>query len=319
MVPSAHDPYGDRRTGLHPNDEETQMRKLHRAAASMAAATLLLAIAGCGSDSDGGATAATDAPTKTPPVVDITASGGDGKWAFELPSEGVPGGVVTLRLKNDSTDDTHDFQLVRVDGNHTAAEVQELVSSEDSAVPTWMHGAGGVGTVAPGGTGEVTMDLPAGHYFYFCNDESDGKKHGPNGMFGELDVKGKSGASLPTATAHLSALEYKFTTSGLKAGKNVVEFSNTGKEVHMVLAAPIAEGKTIEDVKASFTSQEESQGPPPVDFEKAVSTEVIDPGVRLITTWDLAPGKYAFICFMTDHAGGPPHFMSGMLQEVDVS
>jgi uncharacterized cupredoxin-like copper-binding protein len=296
------------------------MRKTFRAPMALLTLALLVpALAACGSDDDTDASTPTTASDKAPPVLDITAKGSGDSWSFELPSDGLTGGPVTLRLKNASTSDTHDFQLAKVDGDHSAADVQKLIASEDSATPTWLHAYGGVGTVAPGGTGEATMDLAEGHYYFFCNDETDGKKHSDHGMFGEVDVKGKSGATMPKAAAHVEALEYKFTTSGLKAGKNVVEFSNTGKELHMVLAAPIAEGKTIDDVKKAFASEDENAGPPPIDFEKSVGTEVLDPGQSLVTTWDLAPGKYAFLCFMTDHAGGPPHFMSGMLQEVDIT
>ena len=34
---------------------------------------------------------------------------------------------------------------------------------------------------------------------------------------------------------------------------------------------------------------------------------------------DLPAGKYAFMCFMTDRAGGAPHAMQGMVQEINIS
>ena len=296
------------------------MRKFDRMGSGLAAVALVALVAlvaGCGSS--GGSSASSSSSTKKPPVIAITAAGGDGSWQFKLPAAGVHGGVVTLRLTNTSAKDTHDFQLASVDSGHTAAEVQKIIASEEDVSPTWLHGLGGVPTVAPGRTGEVTMDLAPGHYFFFCNDDTEGKKHAANGMFGEFDVTGRSGAALPKPTAHVDASEYKFATSGLKAGKNLVEFRNIGKEIHMVLAAPIAAGKTIEDVKTAFASQDHSQGPPPIEFEKAVGAEVLDPNHSVFSTWTLAPGKYAFVCFMTDHAGGPPHFVKGMLQEVNIS
>jgi hypothetical protein len=131
-------------------------------------------------------------------------------------------------------------------------------------------------------------------------------------------VSGDSGAALPTPTAHIDASEYKFETSGLKAGDNLVEFKNVGQQLHLAFAAPIADGKTLDDVKAAFSSDDQS-APPPVDFEKAVETDAIDPGGSIFVNWNLPSGKYALICFMTDRAGGPPHFMNGMLQELDIS
>lgn len=289
--------------------------------AALTALVALSVVAACGSDSNksSSGTKPSEASThKAPPVVNVTASGEAGKWTFDVPSS-ITGGVVTFRLTNNSKSDTHDIQLARVDGTHSKDEIVKIISSQEGGAPEWLHGYGGVATVAPGQSSTATTDLPPGHYVYFCTDDSDGKGHVDHGMYGEFDAKGTSGAAMPTATAQIKALEYKFETSGLKAGKNVVEFTNTGKQLHMVIAAPIAAGKTLDDVKQAFASENGPQGPPPVDFEKAVGTEVVDPGRSLVTTWNLTSGKYAMLCFMTDHAGGPPHFMSGMLQEVDIT
>jgi plastocyanin len=285
-------------------------------------ALALVALAACGSSStkaksSSGSQAARSASV-TPPVVDVTATGANGTWSFQFPPGGVTGGVITMRLHNTSASDTHDIQLVRADGDHSADEVKGVVTKDGVPIPEWLHGAGGISDVAPGQTGEATFRLPAGHYFYFCTDDTNGTRHSLNGMFGEIDVKGDSGAALPTPTAHVNALEYKFETSGLKAGDNLVQFENTGAQLHMVLAAPMQPGKTLDDVKAAFASDDQ-QAPPPVDFDKAVGTEVVDPGQSVFVHWNLSPGKYAMLCFLNDHAGGPPHFTIGMLQEIDIA
>jgi uncharacterized cupredoxin-like copper-binding protein len=275
------------------------------------------ALAACGKSS-GGTSANSSQSAKGPPVIDVTAMGGDPGWSFQTPAGGVTGGAVKVQLTNKSDKDAHDFQLVRVDGTHTADEVKTIIGQDGAPIPMWLHGAGGVATVGPGQSGEATLRLPAGHYFYFCNEDTNGKKHSQHGMFGQLNVTGDSGAAFPTPTAHVNALEYKFETSGLKGGSNLVEFKNTGKELHMVLAAPILPGKTIDDVKAAFSSKDQ-QGPPPVDFDKAVGAEVVDPGQSVFVRWNLSAGKYALICFMTDHAGGPPHVVKGMIKEVGIA
>ena len=86
----------------------------------------------------------------------------------------------------------------------------------------------GIGLTSPNPhVGAVVLDAGgqlAGEGFHTY----DGKKHADNGMFGEIDVKGDSGAAMPTATAHLQAYEYAFKSDGLKAGDNVVEFKNIG-------------------------------------------------------------------------------------------
>jgi hypothetical protein len=38
----------------------------------------------------------------------------------------------------------------------------------------------------------------------------------------------------------------------------------------------------------------------------------------VVSKLTLQKGSYAFICFVNDRAGGPPHFTKGMLQQVNV-
>lgn len=286
-----------------------------RLAAVAAAAAGLLALAGCGSS--GKPAAAPPAP-KSPPVIDIKAAGSGDHWSYQLPAGGLPGGVVTLRLTNASTADSHDFQLARVDGHHSAKEVKAATTDDGGPIPAWLHAAGGVASVPPGQAGQATLSLPAGHYFYFCTEDTDGQGHADHGMSGELDVTGDSGTALPAATARVEASEYKFAASGLKAGANLVKFTNNGHELHNVVAWPILPGKTLDDVKAAFASHDDHT-PPPVDFSKGIGTAVIDPGQTLVVPWTLSPGHYALICFMTDHDGGPPHFAKGMIQQLDIT
>jgi plastocyanin len=296
---------------------------LRVASVALVGCVAFAALAACGGDDDD-ATAKSQlastkqADAKKPPVIQFTASGSNGAWSYQLPADGVSGGVVTLRLTNKSTQDPHDLQLVQASGTHSATEVKKFATTDGGPIPAWLHAAGGVGTVSPGKTGEATLRLEPGHYYAFCTEDTNGTSHAGAGMFTEFDVSGKSDAQLPAPTAHIEALEYKFTTSGLEAGDNLVEFTNSGKQLHMVLAVPLLPGKTIADVKQAFASNDQS-APPPVDFEKAVSTEVLDTGGTEYVHWNLAPGKYALLCFMSDRTGGAPHFMNGMLQELDVA
>lgn len=97
-----------------------------------------------------------------------------------------------------------------------------------------------------------------------------------------------------------------------------MRFENTGEELHHALFFPIAKGKTIEDVEEAFASEEEPEGPPPVDFENGVDTAVIDGGVEQNIELELKPGKYAVVCFISDRKGGKSHAEKGMLEELTV-
>ena len=68
-----------------------------------------------------------------------------------------------------------------------------------------------------------------------------------------------------------------------------------------------------------MTSEEGDDAPPPVDFEKLAGHD----GARRaaasqINELELAAGRYALVCFLTDRAGGPPHVAHGMVSELDV-
>ena len=125
-------------------------------------------------------------------------------------------------------------------------------------------------------------------------------------------------AELPSTSAAIETVDYGFKPSGLKAGTNEITFENTGAEPHHVIAAPINKGSTIADVKKFATSEEEASGPPPIDFERTATTAIIDGGAKQTTEIDFEKGKYAFVCFVADRKGGPPHVAKGMIQEVEI-
>jgi plastocyanin len=225
------------------------------------------------------------------------------------------GGVVTLRFTNNAKK-PYSLQMIRVSGNKTAADVLKVTNSEGAPIPVWLTDGGGIGTVQPGATGATTQELPAGRWFLVpgTEDEDTAKPQTP-----ELEVTGgESGGALPKANATISAFEYGFNSSGLKAGNNTVEFANNGKQLHHVIALPMLPGKTLAQAKTFLTS-ENAKGQPPVDFENAPDTTVIDSGQKQVVTMNLKSGKYALVCFIQDRAGGPPHVNKGMITEATVS
>lgn len=267
-------------------------------------------LSGCGDDEES---------KSTPLAVTITDVGDQVK--LDLPSS-VNGGVIGLTLKNGGQG-PHSLQFVKIAGTHSTAEVAAFLGSseEGGPVPDWFSEGGGIGTVAPGQTGTATFKLSEGRHIVW-DDESGGPNDANNGTRGgiaELNVTGDGGGELPDADGSVSAKEYEFTVRGLKAGKTSVRFENTGKQYHHFIAAPMLPGKTLDDVKAAFESEDPSAGPPPIDFEKGVGVAVVDAGNAVVADLDLQQaGDYAMFCFVNDRAGGPPHFTKGMLQKVTV-
>lgn len=268
-------------------------------AALMLAAAM--AFAACGDDEDdgGGGEAAASSVT-------ITASGG------KLSVEGSPRpGVTEITLRNEDKGEVA-AQLVRITGDHSEAEVKRVYDSsgEGKPIPEWLRAEGGVGTTRPGQSATVTQDLPEGTY-YAANDEAE------NTAFAKFEVTGEeSDAELPETDAVVTAEEYSFETSGLKAGTQTIAFENAGKEPHHVLALPLQRGKSIADFKRFI--QQDNQGQPPVNFERGATSTVIDGDKSIVQEVALQKGDYVLVCFISDRKGGPPHAVKGMISPATV-
>lgn len=155
-------------------------------------------------------------------------------------------------------------------------------------------------------------------------DTDGGTGDEPPSATGEFTVTGEAvEADLPPVPGRIAATDdgadqYGFEFEGLTAGTNQVRFENLGQELHHVLLFPINGDATIEDVTTFITSEGEPTGPPPIAFERGVGTTVIDGGVAQNVSLTLDVGRYAAVCFISDRAGGPPHAVQGMIDELTI-
>jgi hypothetical protein len=290
--------------------EQTPFRLALPVAVSLALGLSLLT--GCGDDEEKKAAKPATARVEV-------RDAGKRRFQVTVPRSVAPG-VVRIDLKN-SSKFPQDAQIIRIDGGHTIKEALKVISAPEGApTPNWIHGVGGVGMVGPGRSGSATQQLDSkGKHYVISTGGPGGGDNAPSaferGAVAELKVTGKeTGAKLPSAPATISATEYSFKVSGLKPGRNTIEFDNTGKELHHALAFPYRKGATLAEVRKAF----KKNGEPPLDFEKAQGTAVIDGGKKVVTNLNLQKGKYALICFVSDRKGGPPHVAKGMLNEVEV-
>lgn len=269
-----------------------------------------LALGSCGGDDEQARPAAT--PTKF--RVTVT-EGRDGRLLVSAPRS-VPAGVVTVELRNNGKR-IHESQLVRLDPGHTVAEALPYITGErpTGPIPGWIHTVGGNGNVQPGGSASGTQRLSPGNYFVLDDPLGEEARFGvaPFKVTGE-----DSGGELPKATGRVEAREYTFAASGLRRGKNPIEFVNTGREIHHVVAVPFEPGATLADVRRSFRRGEAGEDPP-LDFDKGRNTALIDGGTRQVADLELRrPGKYALLCFIRDRKGGAAHVAKGMIAEATV-
>lgn len=274
---------------------------------AMLAAALL--IAGCGGS--GGTDTAADTGEAPATVAEFTADA-DGK--LEGPTE-VQGGLVEISLEN-AGEEPASLQLLPT-GDATGQETYDSLMTviEGEPAPEGFMPGGGVGQTPPGETASVVQNLDAGTWI--AVNDSGGGDESP---WTEFEVTEGDAGEPPAAAATITATDFAFDATGLKAGENDVQFANDGEEWHHVVAAPLTDGATAEDLKELFASEEPPEGPPPgLDVENGVSSAVLGGGQSQNLKLNLAkPGKYALLCFISNKEGGPPHVAYGMIEEVDV-
>lgn len=96
-----------------------------------------------------------------------------------------------------------------------------------------------------------------------------------------------------------------------------ITLDNSGaKEAHQAALLKVADGKTVDDVKAFLTAATPPAGPPP--FSVGGGTTAVDPGGKIDISQTLPAGTYAFFCFVPD-ASGAPHFAKGMTATISVT
>ena len=293
----------------HHPDLRTTCRVLLAGVAVAAAA----ALAGCGSDADG-----RSAPQ--PSTVTLRdADPASGVYLIEG-ARSVRSGAVRISVRNRGAKE-RGAQLIGVKGRHGVAEAFTALNKvrEGAPMPSWLRWAGGIGVVRTGSSSTFTVDLRPGSY-YVVDRSFEGKPADLAALekSARLEVRqAGDDAELATPAAAITATEYAFETRRLTASGAEVLLENRGAEPHDFVLSPIVRGRTLKEVKAFATGEDES-GPPPVDFENEVISGVLEGGSKQTMRLGLKPGRYALICFASDRRGGPPHVAKGMIREVRV-
>jgi hypothetical protein len=286
------------------------MRKVMGLAGLAALIALAALVAGCGSSSNSN-------PTK----LSLSISEQGKTAAFQAPKTAT-GGLVQVSLANKGKA-PHGVQFIQYTGSHTAADVQQQLGSNNSAIPDWIKLHGGIGSVAPGQTGTATVNVPQGNYV-LVDAAALGGPGGSSGPPATADMKlsGGSTGDLPSTSGQVTAENpskdhYKWDISGLKTGSNQVTFNSKGdpnEVVHMIIAVPV---KGTAPPLSQIQQDLAKQGPPPsyVDQSGIQNTALLDGGGSQTTTLDLKkPGQYIFFCPLMDRDGkGKSHDQEGLL------
>jgi uncharacterized cupredoxin-like copper-binding protein len=291
---------------------------VQRAAAAIAIAAIVLA--GCGSSKKKATTASSAQATAAGTTLALSISETGKGSKFTVPPSAT-GGLVTVQLTNLGKK-PHGAQLIRVESGHTIAQALAILAPErPKKVPSWIHGEGGVGAAEPGATGSATVNLPAGSYGVV--DIAASGEGGPPAVSTLTVSPGKEGPLPATGTTITAAApskdHFKWQISGpLKVGPSAITLVSKGsRTLHELTVGRITANVPI----ARIVKDLQSNGPPPsyVDPGVQYSTAVLDNGKAENTQLVLTkPGKYVFICHLTDRDGGKPHFAEGLITTVTV-
>lgn len=279
-------------------------RKALAAGASLAA--MLAMLTGCG---DGDAAAADSRRT---PTIEVTAH----DYGFGVPPT-LPGGLVDLALVNRGNE-PHFAAFARPAEGKSLADVRAAITAEPGGGtppgPPPLVEYAALGTVDPGGTSRMTVNLPAGPYVLFCAlPAPDGTPHSLKGMMADVVVTDGIARDLPETQGTVPVFDFAFgPLPELKAGTNRVTLENRGRQVHEIDLVELADGKTMEDAVAWATT---FAGPAPIRF---LGGPAVRNGLSAVGTFEMKPGvRYAFVCIVPDSLGDlAPHLTKGMYSPV---
>ena len=240
------------------------------------------------------------------------------EFSFAVSEGALAPGTNNITFRNDGQQ-VHHLQLVQLlDGKSLDDVGPALAASETEGFPAWMHFAGGVGQIAPGGTGTIVADVAEGNYALICFvPDTDGAPHFVKGMMASLSTDADaSEAELPEPAASFTALDYGFGgPQSIEPGEDIVlELTNTGAELHEMNLFRLNDGSTIQDFLGAFAP--DAAGPPPGTPVGGI--QGILPGESQLATMDLETGSYVLICFIPN-AEGVPHVALGMATGLEVT
>lgn len=102
--------------------------------------------------------------------------------------------------------------------------------------------------------------------------------------------------------------------SSIPAGATTVRLVNQGKELHQAQLIRLEDGKTVED----FAKAMKNPGPPPSWVKFVGGPNGTAPGQETSTAVVLAPGNYAYVCFIPS-PDGVMHAAKGMVRPFQVT
>lgn len=253
---------------------------------------------------------------ETVDIPEITIDAAD--YSFTAPDP-VREGWVRVRLTNSGTE-PHHAQFMRLNDGVSLEQFQTALQEGAGPALALVQQMGGVGAIAPAGSAQVALQMPAGEYVILCFIESpsDHLPHLAKGMVQPFTVQAADGpsADAPTADLTIRLKDFSFDMpETLPAGYTTIQVVNDGPEAHEWNIMRLAEGMTLEDAQQYLAAPE---GPPP--FLLVGGMNGLSAGLTGFVETDLLPGTYIAICNIPSPANdGHAHATLGMIKEFTVT
>lgn len=284
---------------------------------AVVALVLGLWVSGCARDAEQPRTAGRTGPR--PNVVTVTVS----DYSFHAP-DSVPAGLTMIQALMRG-EVPHHVNVVKLDSSKTAADYVNALTP-GAPPPAWAQAVGGPNPTESGTTANAMLVLEPGNYALICFvDIPEGMPHFMRGMFKDLkvyaradttitDTTATTAVELPPADVTMSLVDYDFAMENVRPGLVTFRVVNDGPQDHEVLIVQLHGQTTIEQM---LQWVDNPQGPQPFTMLGGIAP--LGPGEVNNFSVNLRRGRYGLICFLPDRGDGRPHFLHGMMKEIEVS
>lgn len=241
--------------------------------------------------------------------------------AFTIPTD-FPGGIVRVTVKNSGSKDL-DISFARVREGSSIDEIMKLNKDTMSNLVPLSQMLGFMISYSPlaaGASQQAIIDFKTGQFIADATAHVDGAPEAnAQHFYSVFTAKKLVGTVEPQTDVKVEMNDFAYTMPDeVKAGKQVWEYHNIGKQWHMQFFVKPAEGATMDEVLAALTVEGKPAGPPPFEIMFAGGIPPISEGERTWVEFTLEPGAYLVGCPLPDMAtmltGGQPksHLAQGM-------
>jgi uncharacterized cupredoxin-like copper-binding protein len=287
----------------------------------VSALIVLLLLGGLGAGCSSG-TAEDASPAEAGPAeaASLTAEFEVADFTITGPSQ-LPAGATRVTVENTGSEPHHLVFARLADGQSAEDFFASFTTLDPTGVAELLGGPNGV---KPGASLSATVALEPGRYVLACFIPSpDGVPHFLKGMTAELTVvRSAVPDDLPDAARTVHLDEYEFGRGGQELagfdGTGTMTVSNEGTELHELTIVRLRDGATLEDVTAAASTPVGSPRPDPLPYESAGGVSFLSPGRSSwvdVDAFGLAPGRYAFVCFIPSPSDRISHAAKGMVHE----